>query len=144
MSRILLLAPMFCLAVIGLGCSSDDSPTSSNGDNGRVVKNDPSLSNDIQEIFQRRGCTGGSCHGAAVSAGLDLRPDSAYTHLVNVDATSENEVRVVPGDAENSYLVIKLEGRQNVGQRMPAIGAPLDSIDLQNIKNWINQGAKDN
>jgi hypothetical protein len=37
--------------------------------------------------------------------------------------------------------VIKLEGRQTVGGRMPQTGSPLDSIDLTNVRNWISQGA---
>ena len=48
-----------------------------------------------------------------------------------------------PGDAANSYIVIKLEGRQTVGAKMP-LGGSLDAISLQNIKNWINKGAKNN
>jgi len=27
---------------------------------------------------------------------------------------------------------------------MPLGGTPLDAIDMQNIKNWINKGAKNN
>ena len=65
--------------------------------------------------------------------------------LVNADAWSEPAFkRVLPGDAENSYLVIKLEGRQLVGLQMPLDADPLDEIDLTNIKNWINNGAPNN
>jgi hypothetical protein len=39
--------------------------------------------------------------------------------------------------------VDKLEGTAP-GQRMPQGGVPLDSIDMQNIINWINQGAANN
>jgi len=49
---------------------------------------------------------------------------------------------VEPGDPDNSYVIIKLEGRQSVGARMP-LGAPfLDNIDLTNIRNWNSQGAR--
>ncbi len=116
-----------------------------NGNNGtRVIKAAPSFANDIQEIFNRRGCTASSCHGSAQSAGLNLQSGSSYANLVGVDATSENKVRVIPGNADQSYLVIKLEGRQSVGARMPLVGAALDNIDLTNIKNWINQNAVNN
>jgi len=64
--------------------------------------------------------------------------------LVNIPAQGESRVRVVPGDPQNSYLVIKLEGRQSFGSRMPEGGTPLDNIDLGNIRNWITQGAKNN
>ena len=77
-------------------------------------------------------------------AGLDLRAGASYGELVSVRAESEPFLRVVPGDPDGSYLVRKLEGRQSVGDRMPQTGAPLDSIDLANIRNWISQGAPDN
>ncbi|RMH12875.1 MAG: hypothetical protein D6701_13015 [Gemmatimonadetes bacterium] len=79
-----------------------------------------------------------------MSAGLDLRNAVAYDNLVNVQATSENFRRVLPGDPQNSYIVIKLEGRQSVGSRMPLGQAPLDNIDLTNIRNWISSGAPNN
>lgn len=52
-------------------------------------------------------------------------------------------VLVKPFDATNSYVVIRLEGRQRIGLTMP-FGSSLDSIDLTNIKNWINNGALNN
>jgi hypothetical protein len=64
---------------------------------------------------------------------------------VGVASTSEpGFLRVEPGDPDNSYVVIKLEGRQNVGARMPLGGAPMDGIDLENIRNWIAAGAQNN
>ena len=42
--------------------------------------------------------------------------------------------------ADNSYLVIKLEGRQTIGVKM-SVGGSLDAVSLQNTKNWINKGA---
>jgi hypothetical protein len=66
---------------------------------------------------------------------------------VNIDATEDvSRKHVLPGDAANSYIVIKLEGHQTVGAKMP-IGGSLDAVSLQNIqniKNWINKGAKNN
>jgi hypothetical protein len=77
-------------------------------------------------------------------AGLDLRSGRSYGELVSVLATSEHILRVIPGNPDGSYLVMKLEGRQSVGDRMPQTGAALDSIDLTNIRNWIAQGALNN
>ena len=47
------------------------------------------------------------------------------------------EVYVIPNDAQNSYLVKKLENRQGSGNgsRMPIGGSALDNVDLTNIKN---------
>ena len=68
----------------------------------------------------------------------------AYANLVNVTSPNSGETRVIPGNANDSYMIKKLEGRQSVGDRMPLGSSPLSTTDLQNIKNWINQGAKNN
>ena len=148
--------PVLAFAVAALtACGGGDTGTNpdpgNGGNNGggggvtRTVVDDPSFSTNIQEIFARRGCTSSGCHGAGFQASLDLRSSAAYAELVNVTSTQEPDfVRVIPGDPQNSYLVMKIEGRQNVGTRMPQTGGILDSIDITNIRNWIAQGAKNN
>ena len=141
---------LFLSALVLLGCGDSSSPTSSSGTtttpptSTRTVKADPSFANDIQEIFNRTGCTNGSCHGSSMAAGLNLQSGASYASLVNVTASSEPVPRVIPSNADGSYLVVKLEGRQSVGSRMPLGGQPLDQTDLTNIKNWINRGAQNN
>ncbi len=135
------------ILIVFLGACASESPTSSTGsttDDTRTVQANPSFASAIQEIFDRRSCTSSSCHGTAQMAGLDLRTGASYGELVSVRAESESILRVIPGDPDGSYLLIKLEGRQAVGDRMPQTGAALDSIDLANIRNWISQGALNN
>lgn len=135
------------LSSLALSFCGDSGPTSSSSMSAtdtRTLQANPSFSQTIQEIFNRRGCTSSSCHGSAQMAGLDLRSGASYGDLVGVRATSEPIVRVIPGDPDGSYLVIKLEGRQSVGARMPQTGSPLDSIDLGNVRNWISTGAPNN
>lgn len=122
----------------------DPGPGGGGGGDPRVIVADPAFGAVIQEIFTRKGCSASSCHGSAQSASLNLSAASAYGNLVNVVATQSTAARVIPGDANASYLVIKVEGRQSVGGRMPLGGSPLDNIDITNLKNWINQGAKNN
>jgi hypothetical protein len=109
-----------------------------------VILADPSFGTVIQEIFNRKGCAAGACHGSAMEADLDLRSGNSYASLIDVPSLQTGVNRVIPGDATNSYLVVKLEGRQTVGARMPQGGSPLDNIDITNIKNWIDQGAANN
>ena len=142
----MVLAVLLAFAACG-GDSSTGPDMGGNGGNSgdnRVVKLDPSFQSDIQEIFDRRGCSASSCHGSAEAAGLRLTDGSSHSELVGVPATTEAGTRVIAGDAQASYLVIKIEGRQNVGGRMPVGGSALDSIDVNNIRNWIDQGAKNN
>lgn len=130
-----------------MGCSSDSTtnPNGPPGNGGREIKVNPSFVQDIQEIFNRIGCNSSSCHGATPAAGLDLRSENAHAALVGVASTNEpNRTRVIPGNAQDSYLVIKLEGRQQVGTQMPQGRSALDNIDLTNIRNWIDQGAANN
>jgi len=147
-------APLALTLVLLLtACGGGGGPTDpggggggNNGGNsgGPTVKADPSFANDVMEVFDRRGCTASSCHGGG-QGGLTMSSAStAYANLVNVQSPNSGEVRVIPGNANDSYLVKKLEGRQAVGARMPNGGSPLDATDLANIKNWINQGAKNN
>ena len=136
-------------------CGGSDSPSDlgGNDNNGvgggdiRVIKSNPSFATDIQEIFTRIGCTAGGCHGDGTGADMTLgsNANANYGVLVGVPSTSEPSFnRVTPNDATNSYIMIKLEGRQSVGARMPFGGSPLDNIDMTNIRNWINGGAPNN
>jgi len=131
------------LAACG-GGSSSPTPTPTATPDPRTVQADPSFSATVQEIFERRGCTNSACRGSSAQAGLTLSRGSSHANLVGVRATQEAIVRVIAGDPNGSYLVVKLEGRQSVGSRMPQNGGTLDSIDLTNIRNWITQGAKNN
>jgi hypothetical protein len=109
-----------------------------------TVKADPSFANDIQPIFTNN-CALSGCHNSTAQQGLILSQGQAYSNLVNVNSTQEqSRMRVLPGDAANSYLVIKIEGNQTVGVRMPNGRSPLSSVQIQNIKNWIDRGAKNN
>jgi hypothetical protein len=128
----------------GTGPADNPDDGGNNGGDDRVIIADPSFATVIQEIFNRKGCASSSCHGSAQQAGLRLSSGISYSNLVNVVSTQSTALRVIPGNANGSYLVIKVEGRQTVGDRMPIGGAVLDNIDLTNLKNWINEGAKNN
>jgi putative intracellular protease/amidase len=138
---------LFALAACGGGggMGPDNNPGNGGGNNNtRVIVADPAFQSVIQEIFNRKGCSASSCHGSTQEAGLDLRSGNSYASLVSVMATQAAVARVIPGNATDSYLIVKVEGRQSFGERMPLNGSNLDNIDLTNLKNWINQGAKNN
>lgn len=129
------------LAVLSLSGCGGDSPAAT--EPPPTVKEDPSFAADIQSVFSGR-CISSGCHNAGAAGGLTLLQGQSYASLVNVASTQEpGKTRVIPGDAANSYIVIKLEGRQTSGGRMP-LGGTLDSNSIQNIRNWIDKGAKNN
>jgi len=106
----------------------------------------PSFAEAVNPIFVSRGCTAGNCHGGgAGNMTLGATASTSYTSLVGVPAFAEPTLlRVKPGDAQASYLVIKLEGRQSSGARMPLGGAPLSAAEIKVIRDWIDLGAPNN
>ena len=132
---------------------SPTSPSDNNGGNNNGGNNtggdtgpkaDPSFSGDVMEILNRRSCTSGGCHGSGQGGLTMTTADVAYANLVNVTSPNSGEVRVIPGNSADSYMIKKLEGRASMGAQMPFGMAPLSTTDLQNIKNWIDKGAKNN
>jgi hypothetical protein len=49
---------------------------------------------------------------------------------------------VVPGEPDQSTLVFRIEGR--VGVRMPPGPDPLDQNQINGIRTWVAEGAKNN
>ena len=121
------LCPVLMCVVLA-ACSASDSPTDPGGtpSDTRTIKANPSFANDITEIFTRRGCASSNCHGNG-AGGLTISTSGSANHarLVNVTSPMSGEVYVIPNDAQNSYLVKKLENRQGSGNgsRMPVGGS---------------------
>ncbi|MBN2092835.1 hypothetical protein JW964_24655 [candidate division KSB1 bacterium] len=128
------------LYILVVNCGKDTkNPT----EPGSTIKEDPSFVTDIQPIFSASCATSG-CHNVNASGGLDLSAGKAYINLVDVASSlDKGKKRVKAGDATNSYLVIKIEGKQSVGSKMPPSGG-VSTESIQLIKNWINKGAKNN
>jgi hypothetical protein len=96
------------------------------------------------QVFNAR-CTG--CHsGAGAPQGLNLSAGASYGLLVNVaSAEVPSLMRVEPGNADDSYIIHKLEGASSiVGVRMPAGGPFLDQATIDRIRAWIDSGAPNN
>jgi hypothetical protein len=85
-----------------------------------------------------------ACHRPPNSyQGLNLEAGKAYENLVDVSSVEiPSMMRIVPGDADNSYIIWKLEDREGIlGQRMPLDLPALPSDQIEAIKTWINEGA---
>lgn len=90
-------------------------------------------------------CAASSCHGSANgTGGLALTDAGAYAAVVDVESQGEpGKILVVPGDAEASYLVHKLEGTHEVGDAMPPPAGGHDPEAIRRLKVWIDAGALD-
>ena len=92
----------------------------------------------------RRACT--NCHtnvGRTPAANLNLVGPGSYDQLVNIPAQNKpGAIRVIPGDADNSYLVHKIEGRPTIaGVRMPINGPYMTDGQVLILRRWIDRGA---
>jgi mono/diheme cytochrome c family protein len=104
----------------------------------------PTLRSIQDEVFgpQCSGChTGGA---ASLPGSLDLdNSNASFTNLVGIASTEAPPLkRVAPGNADDSYLLRKLEGAPGIGgERMPRGGPYLDQTTIDAIRQWINNGA---
>jgi len=107
-----------------------------------------SFSEDVQPVLAANcaGCHSGYAEGET-STGLNVTDYASLMH-----GTRLGEV-VVPGSAASSTLYLVVSGESAPEIQMPphheeslaeGRGAPLDKGEVQLIKDWIEQGAKNN
>ena len=106
---------------------------------------EPTLSS-IQENIFSTSCALSGCHlGGSAPLGLDLSEGRARDNLVDVPSAEVPELmRVEPGNPEDSYLVIKLEGSARLAPgtgRMPLGRSPLSPEQIRVVREWIAAGA---
>lgn len=143
---------LLVLVIAGLAACGDDPPTAPTPPPTPTPPTTPTtpatgtltatLSSIQREVFNP------ACvvhHGpSAAEADLDISEGRSFENLVNVRSAQVDLYLVEPGDAENSYLIHKLDGRAGiVGARMPiGSGGFLSDEAIDVIKQWINQGAR--
>lgn len=83
------------------------------------------------------------CHsGGSAPEGLQLDEANSYTMLINIASEQEPSIlRVAPNNANNSYLIQKLEGTAASGSQMPRGGPALSQETIDVVREWINNGA---
>lgn len=104
-----------------------------------------SFSEDVAPIL-KRNCL--ICHMPGDKQGnLSLYPD-AIVSLREVSSTQSPLFLVKPGSAEQSYLYHKIAGTQEdvggFGARMPFQKKPLHEDKIETVRQWVEQGAKNN
>ena len=140
------------MMVAGLTCASCDEDLSSI--TGPTPNLEPTFSSIQTNIFNMTDSSGRlaciQCHtdaGRTPSGNLVLLEGRSYQQLVGRGSTGKpGATLVIPGDAENSYIIHKLEGRADiVGQRMPRGNGPfLTEGQTLVIRQWIKDGAPNN
>ena len=97
---------------------------------------------EIKEEILIPSCGFSSCHGDAGEGGLTLDDATESSALIDVASTGlDGAILVVPGDADSSYLIQKMEGASGIaGDAMPPSGA-LDTEITDRVRAWIDDGA---
>jgi hypothetical protein len=101
----------------------------------------------LQNEILTPSCAVSGCHAQSnpmPPEGLVLSAGVAHGNIVGVPSNQMPTLdRIEPGDPNNSYLVRKVEGTGQ-GGRMP-LGQPALSNELiQNLREWVVDGAQDN
>jgi hypothetical protein len=84
------------------------------------------------------------CHiGASAPEGLQLDAAHSYNLLVGVPSVEEsNLLRVKPGDPDDSYMILKIEGAPGIdGGQMPLGETPLPQSTIDAMRLWVTNGA---
>jgi hypothetical protein len=132
------------LGSLAAGCAGDG--TGLGGEEEQGVK----LSTDIQPIFTA-SCAVSGCHvGSSPPEGMNLSQGMTFANTVDVKSRQSALDRVEPSNPDLSYLVHKIQGTQSnpgVGgtlNRMPRNTNPLPQSQIDLIRLWITEGAKNN
>lgn len=116
------------------------------------AKNDSFFTDKVAPIFGTTITQGSKtgkctfCHYPGSSTGLNvLDAFSNETGLVGADSVGSTKLRVAPGSPDDSFLVEKIEeAKPSVGDQMPLHYPRLTSGQVDKLRRWIEQGAKDN
>ncbi len=146
-----LIAIAVVWAAVLVGCNSEEGATTptvisgdsstSASDSSNTVATEANLASIQATIFDISCATSGCHAGSTPAAGLLLDSDGAITSLVDQPSAGVPSLNLVsPGDADNSYLVQKLEGSAAVGGRMP-VGGSISTAQITAVRDWIDAGA---
>jgi hypothetical protein len=134
--RILIMAG--ALVTLAAGCKNDTVGPGIDGSPSDIVfpVSNISYSRYVQPLFNQ-ACAIGGCHDAGQNQS-DLHLTSYGDVVLSINATGV----VIPYKPDASTLVLRIQG--SVGARMPPGAFPLNSNQINGIRAWIVEGAKNN
>lgn len=116
-------------------------PLPSSGGAGSV-----SFAADVMPILDGAGCLALGCHGGIFpSSGYSL-VSHASAFAQGIQAAALDACPITPGNADTSYLIEKLMPEPRLGLQMPNVfpPMPLPAEQIDTIRTWILEGARDN
>jgi mono/diheme cytochrome c family protein len=132
---------VFSVVLVDTNCKKDTGIVGPDGSPSDVIfpSSNVSYSREVQKVFNQT-CALAGCHSQA-DGGERVVLDS-YVNLRH-GAPPTGQPVILTGNAQDSWLVQKLEGRTN-GDRMPLNRTRLNDNQINGIRAWINEGAHDN
>jgi mono/diheme cytochrome c family protein len=122
----------FCCLPLLLFCAAGQVA----GEETTAAKGEVSYFKDVLPILRAKNCTG--CHQPAKRGGEYVMTEFAGL----LKGGESGEAAVVPGNPKKSYLIEQITP-ENGKAAMPKDAAPLSDMQIATIRNWIEQGAKD-
>ncbi len=116
------------------GCRDKSNPVTGSPSDVVFPAQNVSYSAQVQVLFNQ-ACAFAGCHDSGDHTS-PLKLDN-YT-----DAVLTIPGEVVPGKPDQSILVLRIQG--SVGTIMPPQGNPLNQNQINGIRTWIAEGAKNN
>ena len=141
---------LFLCTLVFIGCKKDvlddtQNPFVGGSDDPIIDSVDArSIVGLHRNIFVSR-CTNPNCHDGSFEP--DFRTiESTYQTLVyqstiKNDTNNSFDFRVLPGNADASWLVERLTTEDDILGRMPLYAVPLSYNEVEDVKAWINAGA---
>jgi hypothetical protein len=107
-----------------------------------------SYANQIEPLFatNKYACADIGCHASNLPGLTDYHM-GGYADLFDTgtEARQEGMCEIKAGDPDQSYMFWKVEGHSGIqGARMPKDRPAMTSADLQLLRTWILEGARNN
>lgn len=101
---------------------------------------------EVQAQVFDQSCAFDFCHGGATpQQGMNLENGLAFGSIVGIPSQELPQfLRIEPGNAADSYLVMKITGDPRIaGERMPFGGPFLSTDQILMVVDWVERGAPD-
>lgn len=123
---------LWILAALALGCSKDDS-----GATGEELE--PATWEEVRDDVLVPSCGFGTCHAPPGAAGFEVDNTTEASQFIGVPANGQSAaVLVAAGNPDGSYLLMKLEGSDNIaGEPMPPPQGGLPADKIERVRSWI-------
>ena len=104
-----------------------------------------SFQNQVVPILANNSCSSMFCHGNEDSPPSNFLVTSAVNILGPGNrASAAGSCDVIRGNPDDSFLIKMLLGTVPGAPRMPMGGDPISTTELNTIRQWIIEGARDN